>query len=205
MKRKTYSHDSTMTTSKPTHLPTHPQSIQCGPLSRDPHGNWWFDATYIGSDNRPEPGLMELEAKASVVALRLAEALDTASRHLEAVHLDTAAAEAKATISAFFEWWKGGTWDENWLLTASQVERVELIQIVRIAHETTSDLLNIVRDHALKQILDKVEAWHGRATRLAMALESNLKPHLWRQRDRVGDQETKETLDIDREPPSNDD
>jgi len=164
--------------SKPTRPPPHPQSVQCGPLSRDPEGNWWFDATCIGSDNHPEPGLVELETKVSVVALRMAEALETASRHLESVHLDTAAEEAKAALAAFSDWWNGGTWDENWLLTASQVERAELIALVRIAHESTSDLLNIVRDQALKQSLDKIEAWHGRATRLAMTLESHLKPSM---------------------------
>lgn len=110
------------------------------------------------------------------MTLRLSEALEAAISRLEEAQLHIAANEAKATLSAFFQWWTAGTWDENWLLTASLVDRLELIQLVRTAHGTTNNLLSIVRDQDLKKALDSIEAWHGRATRLVMTLESDLDP-----------------------------
>jgi len=140
--------------------------VHCGPLARDAAGNWWFDAMFLGSDNAPSAGLVELETTAAFVAIRMMEALEGTLTALERAGDEKAIAEATRHMTGFLAWWNSGQWGGPPLPPTSFLTRLELMELVHKAKVSTTRLLDLFRDEKIRSAMSEIEAWHGRATRL---------------------------------------
>jgi len=68
---------------------------------------------FLGSDNAPTAGMIELETTAAFVAVRMMEGLETACRALERAGCREDAARATERMSGFLQWWNSGSWSDE--------------------------------------------------------------------------------------------
>jgi len=126
---------------------------------------------FLGSDNAPAAGMIELETTAAFVAVRMMEGLEEACRALERAGCQGDVVRATERMSGFLQWWNSGSWVGVPLPPARFIEQLELIELLRHAERSAQRLLTVFRNDEVNAAMTDIEAWHGRLARLLLKIE----------------------------------